>query len=300
VTDAQSRSGTGNISLTATAAPTGGCCVTGECEIRTAYNCAQGGGTYNGNGSDCAGTFTQAGSSGDAFPMTIPDAITSGSVPGSATATLTMPAGSGTITNLAVSVGINHTYVGDIHMSLSNGTTTVSLAYRPGVTNQANETGASCNYGGTYLFADASVNDIWAATTTQGSGYVLPSGTFHPAGINSPSLPTPSLSAFSGQSFEGTWTLTVEDWWGLDTGSITSFTLGTITPTSCGPTCGTSDFNGDGDFGTDQDIEAFFACLAGQCCATCFPGGSDFNGDGDFGTDQDIESFFRVLAGGNC
>jgi hypothetical protein len=66
------------------------------------------------------------------------------------------------------------------------------------------------------------------------------------------------------------------------------------------PPCGTSDFNGDGDFGTDADIEAFFACLGGSCCATCFVGGSDFNGDGDFGTDQDIESFFRVLAGGNC
>jgi glycosidase len=64
--------------------------------------------------------------------------------------------------------------------------------------------------------------------------------------------------------------------------------------------CGTSDFNGDGDFGTDADIEAFFACLAGSCCPTCFAGGSDFNGDGDFGTDADIESFFRVLGGGNC
>jgi len=64
--------------------------------------------------------------------------------------------------------------------------------------------------------------------------------------------------------------------------------------------CGTSDFNGDGDFGTDQDIEAFFACLGGSCCATCFPGGADFNGDGDVGTDQDIEAFFRVLGGGNC
>jgi hypothetical protein len=60
----------------------------------------------------------------------------------------------------------------------------------------------------------------------------------------------------------------------------------------------TTDFNGDGDTGTDQDIEAFFACLAGNCCATC--GSSDFNNDGDFGTDQDIESFFRVLAGGPC
>jgi serine protease len=64
--------------------------------------------------------------------------------------------------------------------------------------------------------------------------------------------------------------------------------------------CGTSDFNGDGDFGTDQDIEAFFACLAGNCCPTCLTNGADFNRDGDVGTDQDIEAFFRVLAGGNC
>jgi hypothetical protein len=66
------------------------------------------------------------------------------------------------------------------------------------------------------------------------------------------------------------------------------------------PPCGTADFNGDQDFGTDQDIEAFFACLAGVCCPNCYSGGADFNGDGDFGTDQDIEAFFRVLAGGNC
>ena len=63
------------------------------------------------------------------------------------------------------------------------------------------------------------------------------------------------------------------------------------------PPC-TGDFNGDGDFGTDQDIEAFFACLSGNCCTAC--GSADFNGDGDVGTDQDIESFFRVLAGSPC
>jgi len=66
------------------------------------------------------------------------------------------------------------------------------------------------------------------------------------------------------------------------------------------PQCGTADFNGDTDFGTDQDIEAFFACLAGFCCPTCYPGGSDFNADGDSGTDQDIEAFFRVLSGAPC
>jgi 6-phosphogluconolactonase (cycloisomerase 2 family) len=64
--------------------------------------------------------------------------------------------------------------------------------------------------------------------------------------------------------------------------------------------CGTGDFDGDGDTGTDADIEAFFACLAGNCCATCWSGGADFDGDGDTATDADIEAFFRVLAGGNC
>jgi hypothetical protein len=64
------------------------------------------------------------------------------------------------------------------------------------------------------------------------------------------------------------------------------------------PGCGSADFNDDGDSGTDADIEAFFACIAGSCCPAC--GSADFNGDGDAGTDADIESFFRVLGGGQC
>jgi hypothetical protein len=64
--------------------------------------------------------------------------------------------------------------------------------------------------------------------------------------------------------------------------------------------CGTSDFDGDGDSGTDADIESFFACLSGSCCGTCYGGGADFDADGDTGTDADIEAFFRVLAGGSC
>jgi hypothetical protein len=62
--------------------------------------------------------------------------------------------------------------------------------------------------------------------------------------------------------------------------------------------CGTADFDGDGDIGTDADIDAFFACLAGDCSPGSF--GPDFNGDGDIGTDSDIEAFFRVLGGGSC
>jgi hypothetical protein len=70
--------------------------------------------------------------------------------------------------------------------------------------------------------------------------------------------------------------------------------------TTLAPTCGSADFNCDGDIGTDQDIEAFFACLAGNCPGAPCPSTADFNADGDIGTDADIEAFFRVLAGGPC
>jgi hypothetical protein len=74
----------------------------------------------------------------------------------------------------------------------------------------------------------------------------------------------------------------------------------TVTNATCPPgPCCRADFNADGDTGTDLDIESFFACLSGNCCATC-PPNADFNCDGDTGTDADIESFFRVLAGGGC
>jgi hypothetical protein len=74
-----------------------------------------------------------------------------------------------------------------------------------------------------------------------------------------------------------------------------AFSVG-VTP----PTCGSADFDCDGDSGTDADIEAFFACIAGSCPAAPCASTADFNMDGDSGTDADIESFFRVLAGGPC
>jgi hypothetical protein len=92
---------------------------------------------------------------------------------------------------------------------------------------------------------------------------------------------------------------------GVNAGAQTAWTIGS------GPAlaavidgaiigCGSSDFDGDGDSATGADIEAFFACLAGDCCAACDPLGADFNNDGDGATDADVEAFFRVLAGGAC
>jgi subtilisin family serine protease len=64
--------------------------------------------------------------------------------------------------------------------------------------------------------------------------------------------------------------------------------------------CGSADFNCDGATGTDADIEAFFACLSGNCPPPPCTSSADFNADGATGTDADIEAFFRVLSGGSC
>jgi hypothetical protein len=64
--------------------------------------------------------------------------------------------------------------------------------------------------------------------------------------------------------------------------------------------CGSVDFNCDGDLGTDADIQAFFLCISGTCPPLPCCASADFNGDGDVGTDADIEAFFRVLGGGTC
>jgi hypothetical protein len=62
--------------------------------------------------------------------------------------------------------------------------------------------------------------------------------------------------------------------------------------------CCNADFNNNGTV-LEDDIEAFFACLAGHCCETG-PPDADFNCDGDVATDADIEAFLRVLMGGPC
>jgi hypothetical protein len=86
---------------------------------------------------------------------------------------------------------------------------------------------------------------------------------------------------------------------GTDCGQTVSSSTAQLSLATTG-CCGSADFNCDGDTGTDADIEAFFACLAGTCPTAPCTSTADFNGDGDVGTDADIESFFRVLAGDPC
>jgi hypothetical protein len=115
------------------------------------------------------------------------------------------------------------------------------------------------------------------------------------------SLPCVGGTVAANPPFESTTTITMDP-----CPNVHRYMIRVQVLNACGNTYSTpvaltfpsADFNGDGDLGTDADIEAFFACLSGNCCATCAT--ADFNGDGDVGTDADIEAFFRVLGGASC
>jgi hypothetical protein len=101
--------------------------------------------------------------------------------------------------------------------------------------------------------------------------------------------------------------------WSAQGNEFTATNSGPGTPWNSGPgaaigirvegtpahTC-SADFDCDGAWGTDADLESFFACIAGACPPPPCTSSADYNGDGDVGTDADIEAFFRVLAGGHC
>jgi subtilisin-like proprotein convertase family protein len=187
----------------------------------------------------------------------------------------------------ATTVGLDHSWVGDLTVFLTSPSgTMVTLMNRPGGVNNSGN-----NFCQTTL-DDQATSPIQTIMST-GAPWT---GSFTPA---SP------LSGFNGQSPNGVWQLRVTDSVSGDIGNIRAFSLifTTVGAPDCDPphsTCGSADFNCDGAFGTDTDIEAFFACIAGTCPPPPCTSTADFDGDTHPGTDADIEAFFRVLSGLPC
>lgn len=128
---------------------------------------------------------------------------------------------SGNIVNLTVTLNnAAHTWVGDLIIRLSNGSTTIDLINRPGVP-EVSTVGFSWNLLGDYTFDDAAATSFESIGNGVGSAFNLPSGSYSPE---------QALAAFNGASLAGTWTLSISDNAGLDTGSIGSWTLTAVVP----------------------------------------------------------------------
>lgn len=113
--------------------------------------------------------------------------------------------------------GINHTWVGDVKITITSpGGTTVAVLDRPGV--PATTFGCSNNN-----YALITLNDEGglppvenACNTAGGTNAQFPSGNYSP---NNP------MSAFDGQNADGTWVINVSDGGGGDTGTARRFSF---------------------------------------------------------------------------
>jgi subtilisin-like proprotein convertase family protein len=121
----------------------------------------------------------------------------------------------GSITDIDLNLnGLSHTFVGDLIISLSNGSTSVELVNRPGVPDFSGF-GWAYNLGGDYIFDDAA-GVTWQDVNgnVQDTDFNIASGSY---------LGEQALSAFNGSSVAGTWTLSISDNAGADTGALGSW-----------------------------------------------------------------------------
>ncbi len=160
-------------------------------------------------------------------PITIPDANPTG-----ATGTINVGVG-GTISDLNVVVTGTHSWVGDIVLNLSNGTTNVTFYDQPGV--PASTFGCSGDNLPGVIADDEGVNGSFENSCQNATPAFIPGGSYT---NNAP------LSAFDGAATNDTWTLTASDLAAGDTGTITGWCVefgtgpgptATVTPSATTP-----------------------------------------------------------------
>ncbi|MBL4671824.1 MAG: proprotein convertase P-domain-containing protein, partial [Arenicella sp.] len=141
--------------------------------------------------------------------LAIPDGSGSATPGATASVNIVVPSSPGTtVTDLDFQVRINHTYVGDLIVTLTSPAgTTITLIDRPGV--PASTFGCSRNN------LNLTLDDGAGTSVETQCNATAPA-------INGTHQPTGSLAAFNGQLVSGTWVLSVTDNAGFDTGTIIS------------------------------------------------------------------------------
>lgn len=125
-----------------------------------------------------------------------------------------------TINDLNVSIDASHTWVGDLTFTLSHNGVSVAVIDRPGV--------PASTYGCSGDDINATLDDEAGAPVENECSAGVPT-------INGTFTPNVSLTGFDGQSVNGSWTMTVSDAVGADSGTLNQWclvaTLGGIAPT---------------------------------------------------------------------
>ena len=132
-----------------------------------------------------------------------------GTTLGSTTSTITV-ADSITIGDLNVNLDYNHTYQGDLDATITSPGGTMVELFASNITHDLTAVD------GGYLFDDE-VTDVFPGTIPAfPAGEPIPTGTYAPQN---------ALSAFDGEDTIGVWTLTVNDVFGNDSGTLNFWQL---------------------------------------------------------------------------
>lgn len=135
---------------------------------------------------------------------------------------------------LALKLDLAHTFVGDLEATLRapGGVAQLVVFGRVGRT-PAFTLGRSANLGGVYEFSDRAAADLWATAATLTSSETVPPGAYRTSGAGvagtwrggCTTWLAGAFAGLTGAQVNGTWTLTIADRVGGDTGSINSALL---------------------------------------------------------------------------
>lgn len=245
----------------------GACCLpNGDCVILSPAACDAANGDYLGDNTNCGGSGGNPTTYTRNPGLPIPD-----NNPAGVSDTLNVP-DSITIGDVNIGLTIPHTWVGDLIVTVTHGSTSVTIVDRPGTTGSGFGCSAD-NYNGIVLDDEGtvSIESACADNLTSPPNY----------------RPNNPLSAFDGQNSAGAWTINVSDRAGQDLGTLVSWSviIDTVGASPCAPPCGLcGDSNCDGVVNI-LDINAFMTAITNPAkwnqeysCAFCCA--NDTNGDG--------------------
>lgn len=147
------------------------------------------------------------------------------------------------LTNISLSITMTHTYIGDLDVVLAPPGVTPGnpgsfvIFSRAGAVN-AGDSGYGSNLGGTYVFENASANNLWTAAASNAN---VPAQSYRTSVAGPTTDPaantnfTAAFSALTPAQLNGTWTLRIRDGWSGDTGAVTAAALTLTIPVPPGP-----------------------------------------------------------------